>query len=65
MAKAQVFRRDHRKLWPGQKVEYSYFFTLIGDNGEIVAQSEAYTQKHNAVEVLAKYFPNFDVIDQT
>lgn len=42
-----------------------YYFTLVGNNGEPIAQSEQYTQKHNATEVLRKYFPTFEVQDLT
>ena len=42
-----------------------YYFTLVGDNGEPIAQSEQYTQKHNVTEVLRKYFPAYDVKDLT
>ncbi len=42
-----------------------YRFVLRGKNNEIVAVSETYTQKHNALEVLADYFSNFEVVDKT
>lgn len=42
-----------------------YRFVLVGDNGENLSQTETYTQKHNVIEVLAKYFPNFEVVDKT
>lgn len=40
-------------------------FTLKGNNNEIIATSESYTQKHNVIEVLEKYFSNFEIIDKT
>lgn len=40
-------------------------FFLIGDNGEEISRSQRYTQKHNAVEVLIKYFPNFKIEDRS
>lgn len=42
-----------------------YYFILVSSNGETIAQSETYTQKHNAKEVLEKYFPEFEVKDAT
>ena len=42
-----------------------YWFTLVGANGEPIAKGEEYTQKHNATEVLRKYFPYADVKDLT
>jgi uncharacterized protein YegP (UPF0339 family) len=40
-----------------------YYFRIVGDNGETIAQSEGYTQRHNAVEVLNKYFPAAKVVE--
>ena len=42
-------------------------FQLIAANGEPIAQSypESYTQKHNAIEVLEKNFPDFVIEDTT
>ena len=40
-----------------------YYFRIVGDNGETIAQSEGYTQRHSAVEVLNKYFPKAKVVD--
>lgn len=40
-----------------------YFFRIKGNNGEIIAQSEGYTQKHNVTEVISQYFPSADVTD--
>ncbi len=42
-----------------------YRFILKGSNGEIVATSELYTQKHNALEVIEACFPQFTIIDKT
>jgi hypothetical protein len=63
MAEAIMQIRTEKKLWPGHKPKDYFFFTLTGDNDEPVAQGEQYTQKHNMVEVLDKYFPNFTVVD--
>lgn len=56
MRRAEIFKTRKLPLWQ-RPVEYR--FRLIGDNGEIIAQSEGYTQKHNAWEVLKKYFPEW------
>ena len=40
-----------------------YYFRILGDNGEVIAQSEGYTQRHNAVEVLNRYFPKAKVVE--
>ena len=40
-----------------------YYFRIVGDNGETIAQSEAYTQRHNVIEVLNKYFAKAKVVD--
>ena len=42
-----------------------FYFRLVADNGEIIAQSEAYTAKHNAASVLRYYFPDWEVKDLT
>lgn len=48
---------------PTFKVEYR--FRHVGDNEEIIVQSEGYTQKHNVMEVLRKYYPEWKVKDLT
>lgn len=55
----KTVRRGKRK---GQ-----FRFVLKAANGEIIASSgsESYTQKHNCVDVLNKYFPEFDIVDLT
>ena len=58
-----VINSGIRTNYPKQeKVKYFYFH-LEAPNGEIIAASEIYTQKHNVTELLAKYFPEFEVID--
>ncbi len=59
--KAVITRVTHGK----RKGEFRFKF--IGDNGEQIGGSgtETYTQKHNAIEVLEKYFPNFPIIDKS
>lgn len=62
---AEVKKGVKKKLWPGQTPDEYFYFTLIGVNGEPVAQSEQYTQKHNVMSVLYDYFPTFEVVDLT
>lgn len=47
------------------KQKGQFRFMLKSANGEVIAVSETYTQKHNVLDVLANYFPNFEVIDKT
>lgn len=47
------------------KLKGQFRFILKGVNGEIVATSETYTQKHNCTEVLETYFSTFEVVDKT
>lgn len=39
-------------------------FNLVGDNEEVIATSETYTQKHNVADVLEKYFKDFKIVDK-
>lgn len=57
MGKFQIKRVTHGKL-KGQ-----FRIKLIGDNGEVIAVGETYTQKHNALELREKYFSQFELID--
>jgi uncharacterized protein YegP (UPF0339 family) len=47
------------------KLKHQFRFILYGQNNEIIATSETYTQKHNVTELLDKYFPNFKQVDKT
>ncbi len=47
------------------KQKGQFRFVLKGANGEIIATSETYTQKHNVTEILQVAFPNFEVVDKT
>jgi len=59
MKKAVIKRVSHGKL-KGQ-----YRFILVAANGEPIATSETYTQKHNVTELLATHFSDFEVVDKT
>jgi len=63
--KAVVFKRRKQLLLRVPTFSTRYFFRLVADNGEIVAQSEAYNEKKNAVATLARYFPQFSIVDET
>lgn len=47
------------------KLKGQFRFILKAKNGEIIATSETYTQKHNVKDLLAKHFPNFEIVDVT
>lgn len=40
-------------------------FVLKADNGENLSQNEAYHNKGDILSVIAKYFGNFQVVDET
>lgn len=63
--KAELFKTRRQLLLRAPTFRTRYYFRLLGTNGEIVAQSEGYTQKHNATAALKKYFPMWTVDDQT
>lgn len=62
---ARIHSKHKPKRWPGHQPDEYFYFTLVGNNGEPIAQSEQYTQKHNVTELLRKYFPTFEVHDET
>lgn len=47
------------------KLKGQFRFVLKAVNGETIAVSETYTQKHNVLDVLTNYFPNFEIVDKT
>lgn len=61
----EIFKKRKQLLLRVPTFETEYRFRLIGDNSEIISQSEGYTQKHNVTEVVAKYFPEWEVDDLT
>jgi hypothetical protein len=62
---AEVFKVKRQLLVRAVRFKTRYYFRLVGDNGEQIASSEAYTQKHNVTEVLDKYFSSWEVKDVT
>ena len=65
IGKAMIQKGHMPKRWPGDEGEKYYFFTLIANNNQPIAQSETYTQKHNAEEVIEKFFHDFELVDET
>lgn len=47
------------------KQKGQFRFVLKASNGEVIAVSETYTQKHNALDIIKEYFPNFEIVDKT
>lgn len=47
------------------KMKGQFRFVLKGRNGETIAVSETYTQKHNVTKLLKKYFTLFEIVDET
>lgn len=62
---AEIFKTRKELLLRVPTFKTRFYFRLVGNNGETVAQSEGYTQKHNITEVLAAYFPEWEVKDLT
>lgn len=65
IGKAILEKKTWQLLVRKPTFETHYFFRLVAHNGEPIAQSEQYTQKHNATDVLLRYFPDFELDDQT
>jgi uncharacterized protein YegP (UPF0339 family) len=61
-SRAEIYR-GQRRNYPSQEVVPYYYFVLVSANGEPIATSEIYTQKHNATELIEKHFPAFEVVD--
>lgn len=53
-----------KRIKTGKKAG-QFRFTLKGKNGENLSPQETYTQKHNVIEVITEYFPEFEIIDTT
>lgn len=63
--RAEIFKTRKQLYLRVPTFKTRYYFKLIGDNNEQVSSSEAYTQKHNATEVLNKYFADWPIKDLT
>jgi hypothetical protein len=53
------------KTVPKGKLKGQFRFVLKTKNNKIIATSEIYTQKHNVVKLLNKYFSRFKIVDKT
>lgn len=62
---AEIFKTRKQLLLRAPTFRTRFYFRILGDNNEVIAQSEGYTQKHNVTEVLEKYFPLVKVKDKT
>jgi hypothetical protein len=62
---AEIHKKRWQLLLRKPTFKEHYWFVLVASNGETVATSEQYTQKHSAVEVLDKYFPQWEQKDMT
>jgi hypothetical protein len=63
--KIELFRTRKQLFLRVPTFQTRFYFRVVGDNGEIIAQSEGYTQKHNATEVVARYFHDWPLEDKT
>jgi uncharacterized protein YegP (UPF0339 family) len=63
--KIEVFKRRKQLLRRVPTFQTRFYFRIVGDNGEVIAQSEAYNQKQSATEVIASYFKSAKVEDLT
>jgi uncharacterized protein YegP (UPF0339 family) len=61
--KARIYKKRWQLLVRKPTFKQHYWFVLIGMNDEPIAKSEEYTQKHNALEILKRYFPNAEIED--
>lgn len=51
-----------RKIRVFAGIDDQYYFAVVGDNGEIIAQSEGYTEMTSAMDTIEEYFDDFDVV---
>jgi len=61
--KIELFKTRKQLLLRVPTFKVRWYFRILGDNGEVIAQSEGYTQRHSAVEVLNRYFPKAKVVE--
>ena len=61
----ELFRTRKQLFLRVPTFKVRYYFRLLGANGEIVAQSEAYTTKAAARDTIRSYFPDATVKDLT
>ena len=61
--KAEIFKRRKQLFLRVPTFQERFYFRLVADNGEIIAQSEAYSEKRSAEDVVKRYFPRAKVVD--
>ena len=61
----EIFQTRKQLLLRVPTFKTEYRFRMVANNGEIIAQSEGYTQKHNVTELIRKYWPDAEVHDLT
>ena len=62
---AEIFKTRRQLFLRVPTFREQWYFRLLADNGEIVAQSEGYTSKQSATDVLKRYFRDWTVRDLT
>lgn len=60
---AEVFKTRKQLFLRVPTFKERWYFRLVGNNGEVIAQSEAYNSKQSAEKTLRQYFPGFEVRD--
>jgi len=61
----EIFKTKRQLLVRKPTFKTEFYFRLVGRNGEVLAQSEGYTQKHNIVQLHKRYFYNWEKKDLT
>lgn len=62
---AEVFKTRKQLFLRVPTFKERWYFRLRADNGEIIAQSEAYNDKESVMKTLKRYFPDAKVSDLT
>lgn len=62
---AELFKTRKQMFLRVPTFKVRWYFRLVGANGEVVAQSEAYNSKQAAQKTLRQYFPSFPLKDLT
>lgn len=61
-----VFKKRWQLLVRKPTFRTEYRFRLVATNGEVIAQSEGYTAKHNVIGLYRRYFEyGFELVDET
>jgi uncharacterized protein YegP (UPF0339 family) len=65
MKKAIIKQTVQNRINEGMFRTRKFWFVLKADNGKIIDTSQQYTQKHNAIKILKKHHPEFEIVDTT